>query len=291
MKKMKIVAFALATSLAISGGLFAFNWPQEETSSDSFKSYFGEFRGGTINSSLIFKDSAQIKAADTGNVLLVLSDHTNSFGWFESTLGTAIILGHEDQRETVYANLDDEKLPSYISSTDTVTEGTVLGVSGNSGWQDGISGLEFQVLDTKSSIAVNPRMLVSKSGAELPFKMGYITLDDENGVTHNLINERYLRAGTYYIYKSRTDAAMPFRTLVSINGATVERINYDTLKDKSGRLCVVGASMYPVELMYPDSNRMLLGKIALPSGHVGLSVTIINIQNEADSVTYNLEVN
>lgn len=291
MKKMKIAATCFFAGLAAAGTLFAFNWPQEETSSDSFHSYYGEFRGGTINPSLIFRDSAQVKAADTGNVLVVLSDHTNSFGWFESTLGTAVILGHEDQRESIYANLDDERLPSYISSTDTVTEGTVLGFSGNSGWQEDINGLEFQVVDTKSSLSVNPRMLVSKIGNELPFKMGYITLDDEKGITHNLINERYLKAGTYYIYKSRGEAAMPFKTLVAINGATVERITYDVLKENNGRLCVMGNSPYPVELMYPDSNRMLLGKVTLPSGHVGLSITIINILNEADSVTYNLEVN
>ncbi|MBQ2207013.1 MAG: M23 family metallopeptidase [Treponema sp.] len=291
-KKKYLVAGTLAvTLLGTAAALFAFSWPQAQTNSDTFHSYFGQLRGGTISSSLIFKDNSEVKTADPGDILAVIDDHTEDYGWFESTLGNAVIIGHSDQRVTIYANLDEESIPSSLGASSFVSTGTPLGTSGNSGWQEGESCLKFQVLDTKSGISINPRMLMPKIGAELPVSMGYITLDDEKGTTHYLVNERNLKAGTYYIYKTRDATAVPFRTIVAINGATVERISYDTLKEYNGRLCITGNNNYPVELMYPDDTRLLLGKISLPYGHVGLSVTVVDMLNSAQSVTYNLDVN
>ena len=285
-----LFVFMIALFVA-SSALFAFNWPQAQTNSDSFHSYFGQLRGSTIGSSLIFRDNSEIKSADSGELLALITEHTDDFGWVESPLGNAVILGHNDSRVSIYANLDEENLSSALKGDQRIQSGTTLGTSGNSGWQDGQSCLEFKVLDTKAGIAINPRMLMPKIGEELPLSMGYITLDDDKGVTHYLVNERNLKAGTYYIYKTKDQTDVPFRTIVAINGATVERISYDTLKEYNGRLCVVGNNNYPVEVMYPDSQRMLLGKISLPHGHVGLSVTVVNMLNSAQSLTYKLEVN
>ena len=71
---MKKLIITLAATLAIST-IFAFDWPQNEILSDSFYSYFAQLRGGTIGTSLVFSESREVKAADDGRILAVISEH------------------------------------------------------------------------------------------------------------------------------------------------------------------------------------------------------------------------
>ncbi len=290
MKRAKKI-FGVLSAITLTAPIFAFDWPQSETSSDSFFSYFGQLRGGTIESSLIFMDNSEIKAADDGNILAVITEHSDDFGWFESPLGNAVLIAHEDNLVSVYANLEEDTLSDYLKDGDEISTGTIIGISGNSGWQEGQSCLEFQVLDTKAQAALNPRVLMPRIGNEKPLVVGELSLDDKRGGTHYLLNERYLPAGSYSIYRSRENVCVPYRTIVAINGATVERIDYDMLKEKNGRLYVQGNSSYPVETLYPDKKRQLLGQIQLTRGHTTLDVTIFDIQGSIRTIRYNLEIN
>lgn len=268
----------------------SFDWPQQETESDSFYSYFGQLRGGTISSSLIFKNNSDVKASDSGTVTVILSDHGDDFGWFESSLGNSVIISHGDGLSTVYSNLDDGSVPRQLEDRNEVKGGDFLGTSGNSGWQDGQSCLEFKVFDSKNSSAVNPRILMPRIGKELPLSIGTITLVDKNGTAHNLLIERRLPAGTYSVYRIRQNVAVPYKTIVAVNGATVESICYDVLKESDGRLCVQGNSRYPAAEVYPDKNRQLAGKAELNKGTNTLSVTVVNILNTASTVSYKLDI-
>ena len=286
MKKLLL----LAVFFAFAFSAFCFDWPQKETESDSFYSYFGQLRGGTIGSSLIFKDNSDIKAADKGKVVALIKEHDNDFGWFESTLGNTVILEHQNQMFTVYANLDEDSVPEDIEEKQEVAKGCYLGQSGNSGWQEGQSCLEFKVFDTKNKTTINPRVLMPRIGKELPLIMGGITLEDKKNVTHYLQWERYLPSGNYLIYRDRQETAVPYKTVVSVNGAAVETISYDTLKESDERLCITGNTAYSKELIYPDSKRELLANIMLTHGRNTLTVTIIDILGSARSITYNLDI-
>ena len=123
MKKSRFVKYTVAfvSALCVStAACFAFDWPQLETASDSFYSYFGQLRGGTIETSLIFKDSSDVKAADNGTIIATISEHNNDYGWFESTLGNAVIISHDNQLMTVYANLDSETIPYMVNNVTSV---------------------------------------------------------------------------------------------------------------------------------------------------------------------------
>ena len=284
---LAVILFTFALSVA-------FDWPQNENSTNSFFSYFGQLRGGTIETSLIFNDNEDISAAEDGKIVIYITEHTDDFGWFESTLGNAIILGHNDNLATVYANLDEDEIPSEIDYASEVKKGTKLGVSGNSAWQEADSCLEFQVIDLERHTAINPRILMPHSGSELELDIGRITLDDEKGETHYLINERVLNSGLYSVYRTRQEVAIPARTVLGLNGATVESIEYDILKKVNGKLCVLannGDKAYSVEDIYPDTERQLLGKIQLTRGHAALSITVVNFLNSAKTTTYNLDIN
>ncbi len=286
--KIKRTAAALAIT-AFAASAIAFDWPQDETSSDSFFSYFGQYRGGTMESSLIFRDPSPVKAADSGHVSIIITEHDDDYGWFESPLGNAVIIAHEHEYSTIYGNIDRESLHPELFDMDTVSVGQEFGESGNSGWQEGQSCLEFQVLDVKQGIAVNPRTLMPRIGKELPLSIGTVSLDDKNGNTHLLVLEKNLPAGKYAVYHTRQDVSVPYKTVVSINGATVESISYDSMHEVNGKLCVTGNSSYTCATVYPDGKRQLLGNIQLNHGLNRLDVAVMDILGATQNVTYNIE--
>ena len=280
----------LFLSAVLAGNAFAFDWPQEETFSDSFYSYFGQLRGGTISSSLIFKDSSDVKASEDAEILAVLDEHTDDFGWFESTLGNAVILLHNDNISTVYANLDEDSIPQDFDEKDSVKKGEKIGKSANSGWQEGTSCLEFQVLDTKNHNAINPRILMPRIGKELPLFAKNIYLVDSKGKKFVLGRDKVIHSGTYSIYCDRQEIAVPYKTSISINGIVYESLSYDTLSEKNGKLCVQGNKFYQVEEVYPDKKIQFLGQINLTHGKHSLSAALFNILGTAETSRYAVDV-
>lgn len=285
----KTLTAVLFTCASLS--LNAFDWPQEETLSDNFFSYFGQLRGGTVANSLIFKENSEVKACDDGNVIAIVSEHDNDFGWFESTLGNAVILYHKNELATVYANLDEETLAPGLESMTQVETGTVFGVSGNSGWQESQSCLEFQVFDSKNSTSINPRILMPRTGDELAVSIGELSVVNRDDKVIPLSQVKSLAPGPYSLYHTRQEVAVPYKTTVLINGVVMENISYDTLKETNGELCVQGNSYYPLSVLYPDEKRQLLSKLHFTTGKNLLTVTIYDILGNSKTASYTINVN
>lgn len=267
------------------------DWPQDEVASDSFYSYFGQLRGGTISSSLVFASPSDIKAVNDGELLIILGDYADDTGFFPSTLGTAVILAHDDGLLTVYGNIDGETLPDKIWSSTEIKTGTVFGTSGNSAWQQGRSSLEFQVVDYKNGTSLNPRILMPRVGNELPLSIGAVTFENRNGVRYNLLLERNLPSGTYKVYKERQKVAVPYKTRISINGTAVDEIRYDILTQNKNELCVNGKSPYPLSVLYPNDTLQLLGEASLTPGRNILGISLTNILGEEIQSSWSLTVN
>lgn len=290
MKKNFKKIVLLLISIVLCSALSAFNWPQNETAADSFFSYFGQLRGNTIASSLIFKDNSDVKVCDAGTVVIKIEEHDYDFGWFESTLGNAFIVAHPDNLVTVYANLDADTIPESAENLLEVQEGTFLGISGNSGWQEGQSCLEFQAIDTRNGTAINPRILMPRVGEELPLETGELTITGRDGKILSLASVKSLPSGTWSLYHTRAETAVPYKTTVSINGAAVETISYDVLKEHEGRLCVQGNSFYSLSMLYPDEKRQLLSHLRLTTGKNLITVTLSDILGTRKSVSYSIDV-
>ncbi|MBQ6780089.1 MAG: M23 family metallopeptidase [Treponema sp.] len=277
-----------AAAFFICAGLHSFDWPQNAIQSDSFYSYFGQLRGETINTSLIFTDSEEIQAADSGKVLALIGEHSEESDLFESTLGNAVILAHKDNLITVYANLDRENQEARYQMK-VAEAGTNLGTCGNTGWQQGQANLEFQVIDTKNKAFINPRILMPRVGKELELTIQNVSAVNKKGNEYTLgINKRF-PSGTYYLYRKRQEVAMPYRTTIFINGAAVENISYDMLVQKEGKLCATGNKFYPAALLYPDANRQLLAEVSLPKGHNVISIVITDILGKETTLTYSMD--
>lgn len=282
----KIFLFSGAIFLS-TGIVFAFDWPQKQIMSDSFYSYFGQLRGGTISASLVFSESEEVKAADFGRVLAVITEHDED-DLFESTLGNAVIIEHKGNLDTVYANLDSENQENLFEMKD-IESGTKLGNTSNSGWQTGEACLEFQVLDTKNGNYVNPRILMPRIGNELELTLKNLSAINKKGDEFDFNITKNLQAGNYFLYRERQESAMPYKTIVYVNGAAADSISYDTLIVKDGKICAVGKRTYSIESVYPDDEKQLLGEIMIPRGKNTVTAVVQDILGKEKQITYTIE--
>ena len=284
---MKKLIFTFLAILSLSA-IFAFNWPQNEILSDSFFTYFAQFRGGTISTSLIFSESKEVKASDDGRILAVICEHDED-EIFESTLGNAAILEHKNDLITVYANLGSDNLDALQKMTEVVA-GTPFGETGTSGWQEGEGCLEFQVIDTKNRNYVNPRILMPRIGKEHQLTIKNVIAISKKGVSYDLGTVKSMPSGVYSLYQERQEIAMPYKTIVYVNGAVAETLSYDILTEKDGKVSVSGKKNYDVSVMYPNSEKSFLGEITLTKGKAQIMIVAADILGKERQITYTAEI-
>lgn len=284
----KNILFASMILLATS--LFAFDWPQDEITENSYSSYFGQNRGGLISTSLCFSEPGQVKATESGYILAIITENNDDSDFFPSTLGTAVILSHEDNLISVYGNLDSETLTLNDKNEKTIDAGATLSQSGNSGWQNETSHLEFQILDTKDKTAINPKVLMPRSEKELPLTLSGIYIESKNKVFYDINEYKTYTSGLYKIYKKRNPIAAPYKTGVSINGIVLDQISYDSILQSDNKICLSGKKKYTSVDLYPDENLQLLGEVMFSPGKVTLGLSESDILGNVKQINYNITV-
>ena len=161
---------------------FCFDWPQEEVTKDSFNSYFGQNRGGILSTSVIFSEPEEVKTAEDGYITAILTENTDDSDFFPSTLGTAVILAHNDELVSVYGNLDAETLTLNNENEHTIDGGAIIASSGTSGYQEAHGNLEFKIIDAKNKSAINPFVLMPRAEEEVALTLsGIIIVNKNNG--------------------------------------------------------------------------------------------------------------
>ena len=227
---MKKILFVLSLFFVFTFSFFAVEWPQEEYNKDSVLSYFGQNIGGAISTSLIFKDPSEIKAINDGKVLIILSDEADDSNFFPSTLGSAVIVCHEDDLISVYANLDSETVNENLDTKSSVKQGDIIGETGNSGWQQTRSNLEFQIIDLQKSAAINPKILLPRTENEIEYTMTGIMLQNKEGKYFDIKENKVFPSGSYKIFQARNKIAVPYRTTITINGVVLDGISLEFIK-------------------------------------------------------------
>lgn len=270
MKKYPLFTLLLIASF----NLFAYDWPQENVEQTSIKSYFGQKRGEAISTSLVFSDPEPIKCIEDGKILIIMSDESDDSVFFPSTYGTSVILSHDDSLLSVYGNLDKEEVAKSIGEKSELSTGDIIGEPGNSGWQNGTSSLELQIIDTKKATAINPKILITRTNTELPLKLEGIVLESKSGTKVNLAYQRTIKSGLYKIYQKRNPVACPYKSTVAINGVVVDQISYDTINHENNRLYVSGKKKYTSSDIYPDGELQLLGETMFTAGKSTLGLTL-----------------
>lgn len=285
----KAVLYTLILMSAVS--LFAFDWPQplsEET--ENFSQFFGQSRNEAFINSLIFENPDSITAADDGTHLITLDAGLADFGWFQSTLGNAVILEHANNMMTVYGNLEEV----YTDSDDVyISKGTGLGMSGFSGWQKGKNCLEFQVIDCDRNTIINPFVLMSQTSFKRTMTITNPAAFNRQEQRTSVANGARVQAGVYKLYIDRQKTGMTYQTSVSINGALVETITYDVLIQDNNRLCFTGKRNnvnYSYEDIYPDESRQLVAEVIFSKGVNTVTIDVRDIFGNEKTATYRVEV-
>lgn len=289
-KRNRVILTVSAIAALIIFPIAAYEWPQTNVTSDNFYSFFGQKRSNTLSNSLIFSESETAASTDKGEISVIITEHDDGFNWFESTLGTAVIVNHEDSLVTVYGNLDTDELNTSLYDNPSVSTGTQFATTGNSGWQETDSYLEFQIIDTKNNNYVNPLILMPRLVQKDSLTLTGILLKNKFGKVYDLESQRNIPSGVYKIYKSRQPKAVPYKTTLLVNGTESERISFNTIKQKNSELAVEGHNLYSAEELYPDNDIMLLGELYLPRGKDTISVIVTDFSGKEYSRVFTLTV-
>ena len=285
MKKF-LLFFAL---ISLNINLFSFEWPLSDVNKDSFKSYFSQLRGKKISTSLIFKDPEEVKSAEEGRILIIIEDPEDDSDFFPSVLGTAVIISHEDNLHSVYANLDSESLTLNYSDDTFIEEGSILGNTGNTGWQEDENSLEFQIIDTKNTSSINPKVLMTRLESENKYNLSDISLVNRNGEKFPLSTNKTFPAGLYKVYQKRNPVITPAKTTVLYNGIIVDELLYNTIIQENGKVCIKGSKKkYTCSEVYPKDNMFLLGEAMLTPGKITLGIAITDSLGQFYTLNYNL---
>lgn len=286
MKKTLISTLLILTGLSA----FCFDWPQAEVTKDSFNSYFGQNRGGTLSTSVIFSEPEEVKAAENGYITAILTENSDDSEFFPSTLGTAVILAHNDELISVYGNLDAETLTIKNEKEHTLDGGAIIASSGNSGYQENNSNLEFKIIDAKNKSAINPNVLMPRAEEELPLSLSGIIIVNKNNDYYDINTYKTYSSGLYKIYFKRNPIAAPYKTTVSINGVLVDQLSYDMITQENNKLCIIGKKKYTASDVFPNNDLQLLGEAMFTPGRATLGLTISDMLGNVKQLNYNIVI-
>ena len=286
MKKTLLTIACLFTAL----NAFCFDWPQAEVTKDSFNSYFGQNRGGILSTSIIFSEPEEVKAAEDGYIIAVLTENSGESDFFPSTLGTAVILSHNDDLISVYGNLDAQTLTLKNENERTVDAGATIASSGNSGYQENHGNLEFQIIDAKNKSAINPKVLMPRAEEEMPLSLSGIMIGSKNNDFYDINVYKTYNSGLYKVYFKRNPIASPYKTSVSINGVIVDQLSYDMITQENNKLCIIGKKKYTDADIFPNDDLQLLGEVMFTPGRATLGIIISDMLGNVKQLNYNIVI-
>ena len=290
MKTRKIVnlIFLLIFSTVVCTQAFSYNWPQDEVLQDSFKSYFGQNRGDILSTSIVFSEPSEVKAADTGYILAIITENSDDSDFFPSALGTAVILAHDDNLISVYGNLDAQTLTLNNTEEKILDTGATIAETGSSGYQNGKCNLEFQIIDTKNKSAINPKVLMPRSDNEIPLSLNGIMIASKNNIYYDINTYKTFNSGLYKVYYKRNPIAAPYKTSISLNGVIVDQISYDMITQENNKLCIIGKKKYTSTDVFPEDNLQLIGEAMFTPGRATLGLSVSDSLGNTKQLTYNI---
>lgn len=274
----------------LSFSMNAFEWPQENVEPTSLHSYFGRRRGNSISTSMVFSDPEPINCTEDGKLLIVMTDEADDSIFFPCAYGTSVIVSHDDSLLSVYGNLDKESIQESLENKTELKTGEYIGYPGNSGWQDGTSSLEFQIIDTKKACAINPKILITRTNTEIPLVLENIILENKAGLKYSLATQKSIPSGIYKIYQKQNKIAVPYRTTITINGVVVDQISYDTVNQENNKIYVSGKKKYTGTDLYPNKELHLLGESMFTAGKLTLGISLVDFLGKQNQQIFNITV-
>ena len=285
----KNAACAAGLCALLSNALFSFGWPVKNLDVEKISPTFAQNRENSFNTSLIFPNAQKALASDNGKIIAVITEHQNDGDWFESTLGNAVVISHNDDLISVYANIDEQSALN-LQQKFQVKDEQELGDIAFSAWSEkpDEGSMEFQIADTKAKTYINPLILMPRSIKPTRIRLDGITIENQFGRAYNLATLRSIPAGLYTLYKSRQANVSPHRSKVYVNGTELEKISKENLTWRDGKILIIGNKVYSSQDFYPNQETELLGHIMLPHGVNTITVTASDIFDNATTANFSV---
>lgn len=287
-KKIRALIGALLFMIVAPSFIFAFDWPLKIDSLQNVVHFFAEHREHFISPSLVFPEGDVITISETGKLLFYFGEKT-SCRQFPSSLGETLVLAHENDLRTVYANLHELKIDTEV---DYLIQGSEIALSGDSGWHESGSGLEFSVIDIKNKAIINPLLVLPMHFDALSFSLGKIFARDIQGEYRELTNGKRFSEGVYVLYREVREKAPLYKSLVSVNGTVVDSITYDALYLWKEQLVIKSnrGERLPFAPLFPMENRQYLCEVKLSRGKNTIIVEVFDILGNKKQVQYSLDI-
>ncbi len=274
MGRARLPACALILLAAVALPLGALDWPVQKR---IVIGTFGQDQGNRFFDGLDVGGGEQEVRAVLSGEEVFRYDENQDYTSLPRGLGSFIVLHHEGNIQTLYCGL---KKGSLDSSKKQYAAGDRLGVSGDSGYSDGVH-LRFSVYDEESASFVNPLSLLPPvASAQQPvIRKVLLSMGDS---TFALENGTQVPAGRAEIVAQAYDLRGDVRFLwplglygvrLSIDGKEVSKILFDSLQTVDGRLCL-GAGKLPVASVYTADGFLRCGTVELRAGSSHLILAV-----------------
>ncbi|GHU33720.1 hypothetical protein FACS1894172_12800 [Spirochaetia bacterium] len=252
---------------------------------------FGANDSGTPHLGLSFENDGAIASTDHGEILFIHSEGEKA-SRLASPLGTWVAVDHGEGLIGVYSRSGESDVPVK----NTVEAGTVLGVSGRSGWSNR-QGFHFSLYDRKERHWVNPAMLLPPAPDSRPPVIQSVQLRNEDGLMVNPTLTRRIPQGMYSILVTITDLIdqnenplAPQSISCFVNGAEIGFLHFEIFSVRDGTVMAYRSTPVPAELVYTNAPAFEAEKIWLTSGQTTIEVVAQDLQGRSRSAIFTIVV-
>jgi len=269
--------------------LFSMDWPSP---AGVMKKNFGWNDEGLPHLGISFEGEGEIAAAETGELLYRLREG-DSASRLPSPLGSWLALDHGDGIISIYGRYDNGSSPALPEQAE---KGSVLGVSGISGWSSE-KGFYFQLFDRKERRWINPLMIIGAEDTRPPAIIS-VRLKDAQGRFFDPSQTRNLSQGRYVVSVNAVDTMRlpnesplaPFRIICSLNGSEAGILNFETYSARNGSLMVYRNGLVPVKQVYAPHPAYEVADVWFSRGQTTLEIIAQDIAGNVRNAVFRLVV-
>jgi hypothetical protein len=293
----------------------AMDWP---TPDGTVTANFGLNDEGRPVLGTVFRAEGPVLAADKGELVFYRGQEDRASG-LPSPLGAFIAMDHGDGILGIYSRFEDTSgnaLPArgILQNSNTAAAGAGLGRgvpqeppiqprrgnpiagSGSSGWAAD-NGFYFILFDRRERRWVNPSLIIAPFPDTTPPQIQLVQLQSPDGRIIPPAQAR-ISQGRYSITVGAADTLSPgspillapHRLVVSLNGAEVGALNFETYSARDGVLSIRRNGLVPAAKLYAPYPAFEVGEAWFTRGQTTLEVIARDVNGNERSFIRRLEV-
>ena len=257
----------------LAGSATALDWPVANL---IITGTFGEDRGDHFHNGIDIGGGDQVVRPVLPGELVFRFDEAADYSSLPRGVGSYVVLRHGQGILTVYCHLANGSLGPFRANYAVTDQ---IGMTGETGDAQG-KHLHFTVYDQEAGSAVNPlSFLPPRADHQAPVvRRVLLVVGDQSKALEPGIVMKPGRADVLAeVYDLREDVSFswplaPYSIVLSLNGADVSHLTFDSIQVKEGR-SVIGVGMLSRDDVYDATGLVRLGSIDMHPGDARLKVT------------------